>query len=68
MGAGNLYARCARCANRCRIRLTIGDEGTVVEARKQVPGRMTTYEQCPNLDKDVGLPVACLKTEGLIGQ
>ena len=47
--AGNLYARCARCANRCRIRLTVGDGGTVAEARKQVPGRQTTYEECPNL-------------------
>jgi len=65
METGDLYARCARCANRCRIRLTIGDEGTVAEARKQVPGRQTTYEQCPNLDENVGLTLASIREKRL---
>ena len=65
-GAGNLYARCARCANRCRIRLTIGDEGTVTEARKQVLGRQTTYEECPNLERDVGIAIADLEAKQLV--
>lgn len=66
MEAGNLYARCARCANRCRIRLTVGDEGTVTEARKQVPGRQTSYEGCSNLDKNVGFAAPDLETARLI--
>lgn len=57
MKAGNLHVRCTRCANSCRIRLVVDDEGTVTEARKQIPGRHTSYEKCPNLSRDEGTPL-----------
>jgi len=67
MGAGNLFVRCARCANRCRVRLAVDADGLVTEARKQVPGhRMASYEKCPNLEGDVGLSFDMIRAGGFV--
>lgn len=68
MPAGILVARCARCANRCRIRLDVDGAGTVAQARKQIPGRQTTYEECPNLARNEGLSLADLEAARLIAR
>ena len=66
MAAGNRLRRCARCANRCRARLAVDGDGVVAEARRQVPGRQTTYEECPNLSVGEGVALGELERARLI--
>ena len=68
MGAGDLFCRCARCANRCRVRLAVDGDGVVAEARRQVPGRQTAYEECPNLSADEGVALGELEGAQLIAR
>ena len=69
MDAGSLYGRCARCANRCLVRLAANEQGVVVEAYRRVPGpRGTLRQECPNLSRNVGLSLAEVSDGNLIEQ